>query len=133
MINHPRVCAWLHLLSGVALIVALSLVLAVAASGYSGSGLAPGLKSLLGTVGLVVGTALCVVAGVELVGAAASLAGKPIGRPLLLLSAAFHVINVPLGTALGVYTFWALLRRGAPASSGTPTGRAAPGPQRTPS
>ncbi|MFT3664981.1 hypothetical protein [Piscinibacter sp.] len=110
MLNHSRLCAWLHLVSGVAIIVVLSVVLATAASQYADSALSPFVKSLMGSVGLVVGTALCIVAGIELVGAAAFLASKPIGRPLLLLSAAFHVINFPIGTALSVYTFWALLR-----------------------
>jgi len=114
MVNHSRLCAWLHLISGVAIIVVLSVILATAASQYTSSSLSPYVKSLMGTVGLVVGTALCIVAGIELVGAAAFLASKPIGRPLLMLSAAFHVINFPIGTALSIYTFWVLLRSQAP-------------------
>lgn len=108
--NHPRLCAWLHVISGLAILIVLSLTLAFLASQYSGSSIPQEIKSLLGTVGLALGTALCVVAGVELVGGIAFLTSRPVGRPLLLLSAAFHVINVPLGTALSIYTFWALLR-----------------------
>lgn len=120
--NHTRICAWLHLVSGVAILVVLSVVLAAVAAQVAGGTVSAQTRALMGTVGLALGTALCVVAGVELVGAVATLAGKPIGRPLLLLSAAFHVINLPIGTALGVYTFWALLRRPPPTGGQTMAG-----------
>lgn len=110
-----RICAWLHVVSGLAVMLLLSLTLAYLASRYGSSGLSDHVKSLLGSAGIAAGTALCIVAGVELVGGVAVLAGRPIGRPLLLLSAAFHVINVPLGTALSVYTFWVFFSRGGAA------------------
>ena len=116
MVDHPRICAWLHVISGLAILLLLSVGLAYVAGQYAGSAVTPQVKSLLGSVGLAVGTALCIVAGVELIGGVAFLASKPVGRPLLILSAAFHTINVPIGTALSVYTFWALLGANAPRS-----------------
>lgn len=110
MTNHQRICAWLHVISGVAIMLLLSVTLAYLASQFSGSSVSSHAKSLLGSVGLAVGTALCMVAGVEIIGGVAFLTSKPIGRPLLLLSAAFHVVNLPLGTALSIYTFWAFFR-----------------------
>lgn len=109
--NHLRLAAWLHVVSGVCILLALSAALAYVAASYAGSGLQADLKAILGTVGLVVGTALSVVAGLELVGGVAHLAGLAIGRPLLMLSSAFQLANVPLGTGLAIYTFWALSRR----------------------
>jgi formate/nitrite transporter FocA (FNT family) len=110
MIDHQRVCAWLHVLSGVAIMVLLSASLAYVASQFASSEITPQVKSLLGSIGLAIGTSLCIVAGAELIGGVAFLASKPMGRPLLLLSSAFHVINVPLGTALAVYTYWSFFR-----------------------
>lgn len=109
-LRHQRLCAWLHVVSGVAILVLLSASLAYVAARYSASALPSHVKAVVGSAGIAVGTALCIVAGVELIGGVASLIGKPVGRPLLLLSSAFHVINVPIGTALSVYTFWALLK-----------------------
>lgn len=109
--NHLRLAAWLHVVSGVCILLALSAALAYVAASYAGSGLQADLKAMLGTVGLVAGTALSVVAGLELIGGVAHLAGLAVGRPLLLLSSAFQLANVPLGTGLAIYTFWALSRR----------------------
>lgn len=110
MTDHPRLCAWLHIVSGLAILLLLSATLAYVAAHYGTSGIPGQVKAVLGSVGIAAGTALCIVAGLELVGGVAFLSARPIGRPLLLLSSAFHVINVPLGTALSIYSFWALLR-----------------------
>jgi hypothetical protein len=106
-----RVAAGLHIVSGACILLALSVALAYVAASYAGSGLQGDLKAILGTVGIVVGTALSVIAGLELVGGVAHLAGLAIGRPLLILCSAFQLANVPLGTALAIFTFWALSRR----------------------
>lgn len=110
MPNHPRTCAWLHIVSGLAIMLLLSGTLAYVAAHYGSSSIPEQVKAILGSAGMAVGTALCIVAGLELVGGVAFLSARAIGRPLLLLSSAFHVINVPLGTALSIYSFWALLK-----------------------
>ncbi len=122
MINHQRLCAWLHVVSGVAIMLVLSVTLAFLASQFAGSSLSPHVKPLLGSVGIAIGTAVCMVAGVELIGGVAFLASKPIGRPLLLLSAAFHVVNLPIGTALSIYTFWAFFRASPSTDARSPGG-----------
>jgi len=118
--DHARLAAWLHLVSAVLLLVLLALGLAgIAASYAQATGLAEDLKGRLGTLALVVGTAVSVLAGLELLGGVALLSGKAIGRPLLLLCSALQVINLPFGTALAAYTFWALARGpAAPAHGG---------------
>jgi hypothetical protein len=108
--DHPRVAAWLHIVSGLCILLVMSGTLAWVASSYGSSTLPEGVKAILGTVGLAVGTALSLVAGLELLGGVALLSGKALGRPVLLLSSVFQLANVPFGTALGLYTFWALLR-----------------------
>lgn len=109
-----RIAAWLHIVSALLLLVLLAFGLAqVAASYHQATGLAEDLKGRLGTVALVVGTAVSVLAGLELLGGVALLSGKAMGRPLLMLCSGMQVINVPFGTALAMYTFWAFARRGA--------------------
>lgn len=110
MVNHPRTCAWLHIVSGLAIMLLLSGTLAYVAAHYGSSTLPEQVKALLGGAGVAVGTALCIVAGLELIGGVAYLSNRSLGRPLLLLSSAFHVINVPIGTALSIYSFWALFK-----------------------
>jgi hypothetical protein len=110
MTDHSRICAWLHVLSGVAVMLLLSASLAYLASHYSSSNLPEQVKALLGGAGVAIGTAICLVAGVELIGGVAFLSGKALGRPLLLLSSTFQLINLPIGTALGLYTYWALMK-----------------------
>ena len=43
------------------------------------------------------------------------------GRILTLIIAAFSLLNFPLGTALGAYTFWVLLQSSADKYFGPPT------------
>lgn len=117
MTKQQRLCAWMHVMSGLAIMLLLSVTLAYFASRFGDSSISAESKPLLGSVAIAVGTALCMVAGLEIVGGLAFLASKPFGRPLLLLSAAFHVINVPIGTALSIYTFWAFFRAGSHISS----------------
>lgn len=110
MISHQKISAWLHVGSGLCIMVVLSVALAFMATYYGTSPIPSGVKASLATVGLAVGTALSVIAGIELVGGVAFLTGKSFGRGLLLFSSALQLVNLPFGTALGVYTFWALLR-----------------------
>lgn len=117
--DHARLAAWLHIVSAVLLLVLLALGLAgIAASYAQATGLAEDLKGRLGTLALVLGTAVSVLVGLELLGGVALLNGKRLGRPLLLLCSALQVINLPFGTALAMYTFWALARRPAAAAHG---------------
>lgn len=108
--NRGRLCAWLHIVSGVCILVVMSLVLAYVASSYSTSSLPEGIKSVLGSAGIAIGTALSVIAGAELIGGVAYLSARPLGKPLLLLSSALQLVNLPFGTALGLYTFWEFFR-----------------------
>lgn len=110
--DHARLAAWLHIVSALLLLVLMAVALAtVAASYHQAAGLAADLKGRLGTVALVLGTAVSVLAGLELLGGVALLNGKPLGRPLLLLCSGLQVANLPFGTALAMYTFWAFARR----------------------
>src|SRR5262249_15946963 len=64
---------------------------------------------ILGIVAIAVGTFLAVLALPGIINGWALLTGRSWGRPLVLVLGALHLLNIPLGTALGIYTFWALL------------------------
>src|SRR5260370_36154529 len=111
MKTHIRVVAVRHIAFG-----ALSLLAAIAV--FSFLGLAGGIVisqgehgagGILGIVAVVVGGFLAVLALPGIIGGWALYAGHSWGRPVVLVLAVLHLLNVPLGTALGIYTFWALL------------------------
>lgn len=59
-----------------------------------------GFLALLGLPGIIAGWGLYV--------------GKSWAKPLALVLAALHLFNIPIGTLLGIYTFWALLHEPQP-------------------
>jgi hypothetical protein len=64
---------------------------------------------ILGIIAVALGIFLAALALPGIIGGWALLSGRSWGRPLVLVLGALHLINIPLGTALGIYTFWALL------------------------
>lgn len=66
---------------------------------------------VLGVVGTVLATLLLVLAVPGLVAGWGLLALKPWARILSLVLSALNILNVPIGTALGVYGLWVLLHR----------------------
>src|SRR5215472_10910813 len=64
---------------------------------------------VLGIAGVALGTFLAVLALPGIIGGWALFTGRSWGRPLVLVLGVLHLINIPLGTALGIYTLWALL------------------------
>ena len=115
MASHIRVVAWLHIVFG-----ALGLCAALVALLFFG-----GLASLVGVtdhssdarvavpiLGVIGGIAFVVIAAVSAPGLTAGiglLRYRSWARILAIILSAIHLFNVPLGTALGVYSLWALL------------------------
>jgi len=64
---------------------------------------------ILAIIAIALGIFLAVLALPGIIGGWALLTGRSWGRPLVLVLGALHLLNIPLGTALGIYTFWALL------------------------
>ncbi|HKK07893.1 MAG TPA: hypothetical protein VKA44_03335 [Gemmatimonadota bacterium] len=61
------------------------------------------------TLALLGSSFLVLVSLPGIVGGLGLLHGRPWARALLLVVAVFELFHVPLGTALALYTFWALL------------------------
>lgn len=64
---------------------------------------------ILSTIGAIVGTLLVVVGIPGIVAGIGLLRRKSWARILAIVVGALDILDVPLGTALGIYTFWVLL------------------------
>lgn len=130
METHVRVLGILHVVFGVlGILGALFLLLvfggAAAIVGVSGAEEARTAVPILGVVGAVLGCIVLVVSLPGLIAGIGVLRHREWARILMLVVSVVDLLNVPLGTALGVYGLWTLLQaetialfRGAP--SGAP-------------
>lgn len=112
---HQRLSAWLHIGSAVLVFLLLGLVTTFLTVFFAWFDIPTEAQVLFGAIASVVFGAVGLVALVELLGGIGALAGWAIGRPLLYVSSALQLLNIPIGTALGLYTFWAYLRDPQPA------------------
>lgn len=127
MKNHVQVVAALHiamgalfLLAGIAIFAFMGMAGAIVIT--QGETEAAG---IIGIVSVAVGCFLTVLALPGIVAGWALLTGRSWGRVLALVLGALHLLNFPFGTALGIYTFWALLYEPqaalpSPAAAGSP-------------
>jgi hypothetical protein len=111
MKKHIQIVAALHIALGA--ISLLGAIVVFAVFGIAGSiVISQGQHQAAGVLGIVavaLGTFLAVLALPGIIGGWALFTGRSWGRPLILVVGALHLLNIPLGTALGIYTFWALL------------------------
>jgi len=66
--------------------------------------------AILATIGCGVALLLIVAFVPAIVGGIGLLRFKPWARYLVLVLAVFDLFNVPIGTAVGIYTFWVLVQ-----------------------
>lgn len=108
MDQHVKIVAILSIIFG-ALMAFLGIALFVM---IAGAGVASGEQDALivtGGVGMLVG-GLCVFLGLpSIIGGVGLLKHRDWGRILILIVAAFSLLNIPFGTAYGIYAFWVLL------------------------
>jgi hypothetical protein len=109
MRQHVTVVAAMRIGFG-ALGLFLALVCFVAITGgglISGDEEAITITSIVGTV---VGGFLALLSLPGIIGGIGLLQGKPWARILVLILAVFDLFNIPIGTAIGVYTIWVLMQ-----------------------
>jgi hypothetical protein len=113
MKNHIQVVAALHIALGV-----MSLLGAVIV--FAGLGLAGGIAlsqgeheavGIIGLVAVVLGTFLVLLGLPGIIGGWGLFTERPWARPLVLVLGVLALFNIPIGTAVGIYTLWALLQR----------------------
>lgn len=111
MKKHIQIVAALHIaLGAISLLAAIIVFTVLALAGgiviSQGQHQAAG---ILGIIAVALGSFLAALALPGIIGGWALLSGRSWGRPLVLVLGCLHLINIPLGTALGIYTIWALL------------------------
>jgi hypothetical protein len=112
--THVRIAAWLNIvLSVLALLILLGVALVIGAFGafsaHEGGHDGTFLGWMAGFGALVV-VLIALLPAAELLGAVLLLRGSEAGRILTIVFSVLGLLNFPLGTAVGVYTLWAVLR-----------------------
>jgi hypothetical protein len=123
MTKHTQIVAALHIALGALSLLGAIVVFVV--FGMAGSiVISQGQHQAAGILGIIA-VALDIFLGAlglpGIIGGWALLSGRSWGRPLVLVLGALHLINIPLGTALGIYTIWALVREPVPRLPGAST------------
>jgi hypothetical protein len=113
--THVRVAAWLHIGLGILAVLAIGFVALFlgffgAAVGAATQGEAAGALGWIGGFGVAMLLFVLAFPVLEIVGGAMLLSGSTAGRVITILFSVLGLINVPVGTAIGIYSLWALLR-----------------------
>ncbi|MBV9087664.1 MAG: hypothetical protein JOY79_09280 [Acidobacteriaceae bacterium] len=111
--THVKILGVLYIVIG-ALGVAASLVLLGLFGGIAGlshSGGHPNAAPVIGFIGLSVMLVILAISAPSIVAGVGLLKFQPWARILTLILSALHLFSIPIGTALGVYGLWVLLKR----------------------
>ena len=113
MKTHIQLVAAFHIALGACSLVASFILFAIfgMAGGIVLSQGQNGAAGIVGIVGLVLCGFLALVGLPGIIGGWAVLTGRSWGRPILLVLGVLDLFNIPFGTALGIYTLWALLNQ----------------------
>lgn len=115
MITHVKVAGILHIVLGAMGVIAGLVVLAVFGSiagivGFSDhSGDAATAIPILGVIGTFIFFLLLLLSLPSVIAGFGLLSFRPWARTLTIVLSVLHLLNFPFGTALGVYSLWALL------------------------
>lgn len=105
--RHVRILAWLYIVHSALIMIAA----VIAFIGITLGGLFSGdLGHMIGMpiVGVIVGLFVALFAIPGFIAGNGLLEGKSWARVLTMVLGALKILDFPLGTALGVYTFWVL-------------------------
>lgn len=119
MDNHVRILGLIYLLyHAIALIIGVLVFFLLSGIGIL-SGNAPA-AGVLGLIGVAIAVFMTVLAAPGLLAGFGLLARRKWGRILAIILGCLHLLEVPIGTALGVYTLWVLTHEDAAALFATP-------------
>jgi hypothetical protein len=116
MASHVKILGAIHIIFGALGLVGAIVILAVfgGLAGLAGTASEPDAHiaaPILGGIGGLIALIVVVVSLPGLIAGIGLLQFRPWGRILGIVVSAIHLLNVPLGTALGIYGLWALLNR----------------------
>jgi hypothetical protein len=117
--THVRVAAWLHIALGaigacVLGFIGLAIGVFGAAIGASAQGADAGVLAWFASFGVALLLFFLAFPILEIVGAVMLLNGSTAGRVITLIFSALGLLGFPFGTAIGIYSLWALLREAPP-------------------
>jgi hypothetical protein len=110
-ITHVKIVAMLHLGFGIfvllgAIVFALAIGIPFGITLSQGETEAP---KVLGIIGFVIGAGLTLLALPGIIGGWGLYTERTWAKPVILVLSVLQLANVPFGTALGIYSLWALL------------------------
>ncbi len=114
MIGHIKILGWIHVIFGVFGILAGLVVFTIlggiaGVAGLSGDVDGRTAAPILVLIGIFVLMILIVLSVPGLIGGLGLLYFKPWARILMIILSALHILNIPIGTILGVYGLWVLV------------------------
>jgi hypothetical protein len=138
MLSHVRLLAWLNIIWGgffafcglLVLLIFGGIASIVGLSGQTSESFVA--IPILGTIGFVIFIGLLILALPSLAGGIGLLQLKPWARIVVIILSALHLFAVPVGTALGIYGLWTLLKPETEALFQRQPAPYAPGPYGTP-
>ena len=127
--THVRVAAWLHIIMGALGVCVLLLVglffgaFGAFIVGAAHDANATGVLAWFGSLGAIFLIFFIGLAALEIAGGAMLLNGSAGGRILTIIFSILALVNFPIGTVIGAYSLWALLRElpAAPAAAPAPS------------
>jgi hypothetical protein len=122
--THVRVAAWFHIALGVLWVCLFAFVGLFfgafgAIVGSAAHGKDAGVLGLIAGFGVVLFLFIIAFPVLEIVGGVMLLRGSTAGRVITIVFSVLELMNVPFGTAVGIYSLWALLRE-VPQPGSTP-------------
>ena len=129
--THVRVAAWLHIVLGAIAVCVLGVlgmifgVFGAAAVGASTHSADAGILGWIAGFGLMLFLVILAFPVLEIVGGVMLLGGSPAGKIITIIFSVLGLLNIPIGTAVGIYSLWALLREIPPSTP--PSAIVAPG------
>ena len=127
MKTHIKIVAALHIALGILSLLGAVIIFAILAlaGGIAGSQGEHQTAGVLAIIAAVLGGLLFLLAVPGIIGGCALMAGWSWGRPVVLVLGVLDLLDIPFGTALGIYTLWALLHEPDPPFSGDSGARSA--------
>lgn len=118
--QHVTVLGWLYII-GHAIFLAIGGFVFILLVGIGVASGEPAARSILGVVGMSVGGLLAVLSVPGLAAGYGLLTHKPWARVLALVVGILGLVNVPVGTAIGLYAVWVLTQPAATVVFAEPT------------
>jgi hypothetical protein len=116
MKTHIKIVAILHIIFGAMSLIGAVVIITVfgVAGGIAASQGEPGAAGIVGIVGLLIAGMLALISLPGIIGGVGLLGERNWARILVMIVGILHLFNFPIGTALGIYTLWALLSHEVP-------------------